>query len=313
VPPPAMAVATLGTSDRPGRWSVGSSTSPECGRAMAAKHAPNRRNVPASPPGRVRLNRAGTIVRAASALMTRPQRHAASRLGPGPGGGSALDRRARPLSPAAGVGAQGAWAPDHPHDQAALGLGSADEGCRRRWAARPCPRGAHGPPSRAAADAAAGSGGTGALAHRRRVGTGDQLARLPAGLRTSLRQLAAGVSNGVAGQVVSFVLRVPADDVKPIEVRRLSEGVAVYAQARELLGDLVEVVRARLGSVPPPQRSQCLLSVRSASSACSHCRHTGAKPALAPSATVDYFPGGKSVGRCCTASGIRPFAGDKPR
>ncbi|MBJ7597761.1 hypothetical protein [Candidatus Nephthysia bennettiae] len=37
----------------------------------------------------------------------------------------------------------------------------------------------------------------------------------------------------------------PADDAQPIELRQLTEGATIYAQGRELLGDLVEVVRAR--------------------------------------------------------------------
>ena len=44
---------------------------------------------------------------------------------------------------------------------------------------------------------------------------------------------------------MSFVLLVPAHDAEPVELSQLSEGMTVYAWARELLGDLVEVVRAR--------------------------------------------------------------------
>ena len=63
--------------------------------------------------------------------MTNLQRYAARRLRAGLGGGSTLDRRARPLPAAAGTGASCARSPDHAHDQTALGLGGADEGGSR--------------------------------------------------------------------------------------------------------------------------------------------------------------------------------------
>src|ERR1700731_1595440 len=90
------------------------------------------------------------IVRAASAPMSSLQRYAAGRLRTGRGGGSTLDRRARPLPPAAGMGASGAWAPDHAHDHAALGLGRADEGGDRRRSPEPRAGEAPAAPSRAA-------------------------------------------------------------------------------------------------------------------------------------------------------------------
>jgi hypothetical protein len=83
------------------------------------------------------------------------------------------------------------------------------------------------------------------LAQRRRVGAGDQQACLSVRLRQAIRQLAAGLSNGSSPEAVSFTLLVPADDAKPIEVRQLTEGGSVSLQARELLGDQAEVVRAR--------------------------------------------------------------------
>jgi hypothetical protein len=44
---------------------------------------------------------------------------------------------------------------------------------------------------------------------------------------------------------VSFALVVPADDSQPIALRELSETSDIHEQARELLGGLAEVVRAR--------------------------------------------------------------------
>ncbi len=47
------------------------------------------------------------------------------------------------------------------------------------------------------------------LAHRRRVGSADQLACLPAQLRAKLRQLASRLSSGGADQTMNFALLVP--------------------------------------------------------------------------------------------------------
>src|ERR1700730_801558 len=63
------------------------------------------------------------------------------------------------------MGASGAWAPNHAPDQAALGLGGADEGGRWRPCAEPKTRDAPTAPSRAAAHATSSSLGTGALAY----------------------------------------------------------------------------------------------------------------------------------------------------
>ena len=44
---------------------------------------------------------------------------------------------------------------------------------------------------------------------------------------------------------MSFTLLVPADDSQPIVLRELSEDATISSQARELVGGLYEVVRAR--------------------------------------------------------------------
>jgi hypothetical protein len=44
---------------------------------------------------------------------------------------------------------------------------------------------------------------------------------------------------------LSFAIVLPADDSRPAELREMSSERSVYEQIRELIGDLVEIVRAR--------------------------------------------------------------------